>query len=161
MGSVVPSRRALLWLTGWMLGGFALAVAVLPFVRDSWPAWVLPAVLTVFGTSVAGPVLLGGWMLGRALAPAGGVVGFVSALGLLAGPLGQTARVAWVTWAGYGGLGLGVLGLVLLAARGRIATAHRRRSRARRARRERRRAERAAGSTTGAASGRERLRAPR
>jgi hypothetical protein len=132
---VKPSARTLAWLTGWMLGGFAIAVAVLPFVRDSWPSWVLPAVLTVFATSVAGPVLLGGWMLGRALAPAGGVVGFVFALGLIAGPTGQATDVAWVMVAGYAGLALGAVGIVLLALRSRIAAAFRARRARRRARR--------------------------
>jgi hypothetical protein len=132
---VKPSVRTLAWLTGWMLGGFVLAIAVLPFVRDTWPSWVLPAVAAVFVTSVAGPVLLGGWMLGRALAPAGGVVGSVFALGLIAGPAGQAAGIAWAMWAGYAALLLGAVGLVLLALRGRIAAA----SRARRARRRARR----------------------
>ncbi|MBN9183882.1 MAG: hypothetical protein J0I97_00235 [Microbacterium sp.] len=133
---MLPSRRALAWLTGWMLAGFAVAVAVLPFVRDSWPAWVLPAVLTVFATSVAGPLLIGGWMLGRAVAPAGGVVGFVFALGMIAGPAGQAVDVPWVMWAGYAGLVVALVGLVLLGLRKRIARASRRRTAVRRARRE-------------------------
>ncbi len=132
----MPSRRALAWLTGWMLAGFAIAVAVLPFVRDSWPAWVLPAVLTVFATSVAGPILLGGWMLGRGLAPGGGVVGFAFALGMIAGPTGQVVDVPWAMWAGYAALAAGAIGLVLLALRGRISRASRRRAAGRRARRE-------------------------
>jgi hypothetical protein len=136
----MPSRRALAWLTGWMLAGFAVAVGVLPFVRDSWPGWVLPAVLTVFAVSIAGPILIGGWLLGRGVAPAGGVVGVVFALGLLAGPSGQAAALPWVMWAGYGALALGAVGLVLLGLRHRIAAAHHRR----RATRQRRRAARPA-----------------
>lgn len=121
-------------MLAWLVAGLALAAGVLPFVREDWPAWVLPTVLVVFAASLVGPMLCLGWMIGRVFARGGGWVGLIFAAGLVAGPTGQVFEVPVATWSGYAALALGLVGLVLLAVRavrrldGRAARAQARRA---------------------------------
>ncbi len=112
---MIVSKRVLVGLTVWLLAGFVVAAAVLPFLRSDWPAWVLPVVLTVLAASVAGPMIVFGWMLGRVFARHGGWVGALLSAGIVTGAGAQTGDLPWLALGGWIAAGAGLVGLVLLA----------------------------------------------
>ncbi|MFT4306245.1 MAG: hypothetical protein QM604_05075, partial [Microbacterium sp.] len=97
---MIVSTRVLVGLSVWLLGGFAVAMAVLPFVGSGSPAWLLPAALTVLAASIAGPVIVFGWLLGRVFARHGGWIGALAATGVAVGAGAQTGDLPWLALGG-------------------------------------------------------------
>lgn len=135
-GGMASSRHTMAWLTVWLLGGLGVAIATLAAAGPHAPTWVSPLALTIAGVSLAGPVLILGWMLGRVFARAGGMVGALLTAGLTTAAAGQAFGVAAAAWAGWGGVATAATGLVLLACRHRIARSLRRRHQRRAAKRK-------------------------
>ena len=117
MAQVIASRRTLIALGIWMLGGMLLTATALLLSQASSAAWVVPTALALFGLSVAGPIVVFGWLLGRVFAKHGGWIGVLFAGGIVAGTVGWAGDIAWLLWSGWIAAAIGVAGLVLLAVR--------------------------------------------
>lgn len=111
------SHRAIVALSVWLLGGMAVALAVLLLANESSPGWVAPTAVVVFVSVIAVTAVVAGWMLGRVFARHGGWLGILFTVGAVAGPAGQFNDLPLLMWPGYGALLLGLAGLVLLAIR--------------------------------------------
>lgn len=109
-----PPRHAAAWLTGWLVAGLAVAGGIMPFVTADWPGWVMPVLTGALATSVAGPILVAGWLVGRALRRGAGAVGLLFAVGMLAAGGGQAASLTWAAFAGWAVMAFSATALVLL-----------------------------------------------
>lgn len=114
---MIASRRTLIALGIWMLGGMLLSLGALLLIHATSAAWMFPTALALFAVSVAGPILAFGWLLGRVFARHGGWVGLVFAGGVLAGAAGQAGGIDGLMWGGWIAVGVGATGLMLLAVR--------------------------------------------
>ncbi|WOF23350.1 hypothetical protein N8K70_01365 [Microbacterium betulae] len=110
-----PPRRAAAWLTVWLVAWLVVAGGVMPFVTADWPGWVMPVLTGVLAVSVAGPILVAGWLAGRALRRGAGIVGLLFAVGMLAAGGGQAASLTGVALGGWAVMAFSATALVLLA----------------------------------------------
>ncbi|MGK9220046.1 MULTISPECIES: hypothetical protein [unclassified Microbacterium] len=111
---IAPPRRAALWLGIWLAAGLGAGAGALIYASLTGQAWIMPTAISVAAISVAGPILVAGWLIGRALRRGAGALGLLFALGMLAAGVGMAASLAAVSAIGWSAMAASALALALI-----------------------------------------------
>ncbi len=100
----------------------ATAIVVLPAagivygltLGSDYEAWQGAIATGLMAGGFAVPLIAAAVLGGEAIRRGGGLVGFLFAAGLIAGPTGSVVGIRWLEIAGYVALGLGVVGFFVI-----------------------------------------------
>ncbi|WP_345441056.1 hypothetical protein [Microbacterium gilvum] len=109
---MIPPKRAAMWLGIWLAAGLVLGGAALIVANATGQAWIMPTAIAVVAVSVAGPILVAGWLIARGIRRGAGALGLLFAGGMLAAGAGQAASLPW--WVAAGGWAAMAVAVIVL-----------------------------------------------